>query len=542
MKRNKVTLYLLAGILILAALLRFYKLGDVPAGSHQDEISQAYNAYSILKTGADRYGQKFPILFRAFGSYQPPLYTYISTISVLLFGNTIFAIRFLSALSGTVSVFLTYLIIRQLKPKTPANLGLIAAGMLALSPWAIHFSRLTVEASLGLTVFLIGFLLLLKSEKRHSYFPVGVGVLALATHAYYSQRIFVPLVIIAFTIINRKNLLQRKAIVVLGILVFMIVSLPHLPMLQSGSFSKRLDQVSLYDSKEGIIQNISNLSQSTGQRILGYISPKHLFSDSNNQLGRISPGLGTFYTWFFLPFLIGWYLVFKNRNEKLNKLLLILIPLFLLPAVVTGDIFYPLRTLEYLWAITIVIAIGAWWLFEKFKNNKLVPVVIGMFVAYLCLVFYSSYFVIFSKENSTFFGYQYLKLLDTFDDYPNNTFVVDNGRDLATAVRYAYLNEYPPQLFQEMVGPQMTTPYYSSIVNIDEVHKIHNLQVRPISWGADQCLVNGILVGDNVAISESTALEHKLELIFEINSLTGSSETRLFGYKTHPELYSNCTE
>ena len=90
---NAGNLIVLVLIVILAFVLRFYRLGEVPLGFHQDEISQAYNSFSILKTGHDRYAQLLPILFRSFGSYQPPNYTYLTPIPIYFFGNTIFAAR-----------------------------------------------------------------------------------------------------------------------------------------------------------------------------------------------------------------------------------------------------------------------------------------------------------------------------------------------------------------------------------------------------------------------------------------------------------------
>ena len=51
-------------ILILAAVLRFYQLGQNPPSLDWDETAHGYNAYSILKTGRDEYGYKFPLYFR----------------------------------------------------------------------------------------------------------------------------------------------------------------------------------------------------------------------------------------------------------------------------------------------------------------------------------------------------------------------------------------------------------------------------------------------------------------------------------------------
>ncbi|MDZ4228834.1 MAG: glycosyl transferase, partial [Patescibacteria group bacterium] len=54
-------------ILLLAAGLRFYQLGRVPSGFVNDEAAFGYNAYSLIKTGRDEFGEFLPIIFHSFG-------------------------------------------------------------------------------------------------------------------------------------------------------------------------------------------------------------------------------------------------------------------------------------------------------------------------------------------------------------------------------------------------------------------------------------------------------------------------------------------
>ena len=53
-------------ILIIAAVLRLWKLGSIPPHLTPDEAALGYNAYSILKTGRDEYGELLPIIFKFF--------------------------------------------------------------------------------------------------------------------------------------------------------------------------------------------------------------------------------------------------------------------------------------------------------------------------------------------------------------------------------------------------------------------------------------------------------------------------------------------
>ena len=127
---------ILALIVFLAGFLRFYQLGKVPAGFHRNEAFLGYNAYSIA-----------------------------------LFGLNAFAVRFPSAFFGTLTVLLTYFLVKELFPNntfqveglvskkflhlgggveistTPARwlLSLIASFLLAISPWHINLCRTATE-------------------------------------------------------------------------------------------------------------------------------------------------------------------------------------------------------------------------------------------------------------------------------------------------------------------------------------------------------------------------------------------------------------
>ena len=110
----KIKNWILIGILVLATFLRLWNLSNVPPHLTPDEAALGYNAYSILKTGRDEYGQLFPIIFKSFGDYKPGLYIYLTVPSVAIFGLNEFAVRFPGALAGIMAVWLIYLIVRLL--------------------------------------------------------------------------------------------------------------------------------------------------------------------------------------------------------------------------------------------------------------------------------------------------------------------------------------------------------------------------------------------------------------------------------------------
>src|SRR3989344_1420628 len=111
---TKWSLLFLFCIILLATLLRFYQLGINPPSLDWDEASIGYNAYSILKTGADEYGNRLPLSFRSFDDYKPPVYIYLTVISVALFGLTEFAARFPTAVIGVLAVIVVYCLVQEL--------------------------------------------------------------------------------------------------------------------------------------------------------------------------------------------------------------------------------------------------------------------------------------------------------------------------------------------------------------------------------------------------------------------------------------------
>ena len=512
-------------IFLVGIFLRLYNLGEVPAGLHGDAASQGYNAFSILKTGSDRYGESFPILFRSLGSYQPPIYTYLSTVSISIFGNTPFAARFLSALSGSLLILVTFFFVRTFsKKKDMETTALFSAALVAISPWAIFFSRLTVEANLGLLLFAVGALLLFKSRFNIKLFPIACFILGISTHAYYSERLIVLVFVPAFLYLFRSVFWKKERIklIVIGFLVFGLTLIPHLFVLFTGAFLRRFDQV-VYSGSQFIFESI--------KKYLSYFSPKNLFWELPE--GRLIPKVGPFYVWTLIPLLVGMAGYFKEKVEpSLGKILLLLLFLTPLPAALTGDFFYPLRALEFLWIITLIISIGLGIIYESVGSKFALLVILGVIALVSLKTFYSSYFFLFRYGTAKEYGFSYVKLAQKLPEYSDRKVIIDSGRDTGIGVRLAYLMKYDPFKMQEMLKPQMKSAYYSSSVNTDEVYRLNNLEIRPIVWEED-AYKDEIIVGDLLAISGKQTEEHKLKLEFEISGADGA--VYLKGYSTNPK-------
>src|SRR3989338_8369890 len=103
-------------IILLAAGLRLYRLGDVPVGFHRDEAFLGYNAYSIYKTGKDMTGNSYPVHIASFIN-SPGGYAYAVIPFIPLFGLSPFTVRFPAALLGTATIVVTFFLVTTLFKK-----------------------------------------------------------------------------------------------------------------------------------------------------------------------------------------------------------------------------------------------------------------------------------------------------------------------------------------------------------------------------------------------------------------------------------------
>src|SRR3989344_3833487 len=128
--------YFLIGIIILAAILRLWKLSSVPVSLFGDELDVGYQAYSILKTGRDYSGNSRPLHFRSLAEWRTPFYLYSAVPTVAIWGISPLGVRVPAAVFGILSIWLFYLLTKEITKNE--KIGLIGAAVLTFSPWHIQ--------------------------------------------------------------------------------------------------------------------------------------------------------------------------------------------------------------------------------------------------------------------------------------------------------------------------------------------------------------------------------------------------------------------
>lgn len=198
------TIFLLL-ILALGAVLRLYKLGEIPPGMNQDEASTAYDAFAIAYYGMDRNGYHLPLFLVAWGSGMGALPAYFLIPFYYVFGTSVLTIRFAAALCGIFSIFMFYEIGKLLLSRKQ---GLIAGFLLAISPWHILQSRWFFEAAFLPIFFLLGFyfqLLFFKKDNKAALYLSAI-FFGLAVYTYAPAFFFIPV----FAFFSTAYLLLQK--------------------------------------------------------------------------------------------------------------------------------------------------------------------------------------------------------------------------------------------------------------------------------------------------------------------------------------------
>jgi len=317
--------------MILGSVIRLFWLDKYPIGFTPDEAAFGYNAYSLLLTGHDEWGKPFWQLFtgnlESFGDFKLPLYAFLAVPAVWISGLTEISTRLPNALLSCLAPLVLYCLSRSWK--FPRAASLLAALLLAVSPWYISLSRGAFEANL-VTLFLP--LSLALFYRRH--FSLSLIILALNFYSYHSARLL-SLIVLPF-IINRKSF------------IWLLLFLPGLVSLL-GSGNARFADVSILsptdkwqavaDRRFAAVQTglpdilarvYSNKLVFTGQQLvrnyLQYYSPKFLFSDGVGETTYgMFPGTGVLYLIEVISLLGFMLLIIKKRNNNFLPLLLLLL-------------------------------------------------------------------------------------------------------------------------------------------------------------------------------------------------------------------------
>ncbi len=216
---------LLALLLLLGTFLLLYRFPAVPVGLHQDEMSEAYEAYSLLHTGADRWGYHLPVYFLSWGSGQNVLQSYLTIPVVAVLGLTRLSARLIPILCGLLTLPLFYFTLRRWFGETTALIGLF---LLAISPWHIMESRVGIENSPIPFFILLGVFAFGRALGTRSWWRILPSLLpfALAMYTYGVVVVVIPVLVPLLFLIDLPSIVKAWRAWLSALALFCVASLP----------------------------------------------------------------------------------------------------------------------------------------------------------------------------------------------------------------------------------------------------------------------------------------------------------------------------
>ena len=410
--KNKENFFLVV-ILSLAFLLRFIGLGYIPPSLAWDEASIGYNAYSVVKTLKDEHGNFLPLqYFPAFGDYKPPMAIYLTALSVEIFGLHDWSVRLPSALLGVLTVFLTFLLGEELRKRIgsrhlDSKFSFLASFFLAISPWHTIISRQMFEANIATFFIVLAAYLFLLGLEKGKYLVLSLIFFVLSLYTFNSPRVFVPLFVAGLFWFFKKELWNKKKIVLTALLVSFLIFLPLLPHLVSPVGQLRFKEVNIFTDSEIVLtanQRIADdqnawWSKILNNRRIGFAQSflSHYFDHFNIDYlffrGDYNPKFSTrnngqFFLIEALFIILGVYFLL-SRERKIFVLLGLWLLLGLIPAATARETPHALRTEVTLPVWQFFSAAGLYFLLiQKKKVFRLITVLcliilIGQGVFYL---------------------------------------------------------------------------------------------------------------------------------------------------------------
>lgn len=495
----KAHVYLLVFTLIIlfALSIRLYHLSSVPPGLHVDEISFGYNAYSLLHTGKDEFGISFPIILRALDDYRPALLSYVMIPFIKLFGLSVWSIRLPSVLLSLITLIALYKITIILlhisqKKTTKQNrklfplVGLCVVFLYAISPWSIFLSRLTIDTSAGLALFMLGLWILLQYlvKKRLWVIVLGLFCFALSFYAYNGIKFFLPFFLLCFFLLFFKHFFMKKIQVLIGISLFLIILIPLFAQYKNSANFSRLSYLNFFTQNNAAVLTKSSqrlLYDNTNvlgkvfdnRRILilplfvsNYLSnlnPMWLYADDYTNYKYKIPDFGLFYL-FELPLLfLGIYFVSSKNLFSKRILLLLAFWVFtaIIPAAITIDTPSAVRIYPMLPVFLIFEGCGLFCLLQNIHLQKKIlykllffaPLLSTLIISFLWFI--HAYFQVFPYEYSQYYGYgveeaiKYAKLQEK--NYQH--ILISNSGDLTFSYLYfLFYTKYNPQKYLQSGG------------------------------------------------------------------------------------------
>ena len=512
---KRYSFFILFGILILASVLRLYRLDSVPPGVNRDEASIGFTAYSLLTTGRDEYGRFLPLSFESFGDWKMPLYIYVTIPFIKVLGVTELAVRLPSAIAGIASVGAIYFLVLALF--SSEFIALASAFTLAIMPWHIHISRVESEAIVATFVLIIGSYIFLQAIKKRSPKALVCAAILFAStyYTYHGNHVSTSLLIAGITSIYWQDIIKIPkwwhalitGIVLAGTILLIGFSADHTKLSGISIFGdptvvhKQIELPRLEHSDPNSLiarlthNRVTYAATTIFQNYLKAYGPEFLFVKGGGNNAHNIVGFGNLHPIEAPLLLLGIIWLFYS-TKKGAKYILWWIVIGGVAAAITKDAPHSNRSLAMIPALAIAAALGIDTLLRT-KNFRIRFVVFSLiFLGYAASmgVYLDKYFDHFPKNESQNWGYAYKKLATVLSKpaFANKKIIMTHP-EKSPYIYLLFYNGYSPAMYQKQA-----IRYPISRDGFTDVAGFGKFSFREIDWGKDIHTPGTILIANAV--------------------------------------------
>jgi len=499
---NKKTAFFLLLICGLSLFINLYKKDVSPPCFNTDEAAFGYNAYSLLKTGKDEYGNLLPLRLKSFGDYKMPLYSYLSIPFVAIGGLSENSTRALNSLVALVFPIIIFLFTQELFNKR--KISLIAALLFSLTPGTQTIGRQAHEAYLTTFFILLSLWLFLKMINKSSPVIKLFFFLSLIplSFGYQFSRLWLVLFFILIFYCTLKKISSIKFLIAyFFILILLLIPDVIVKPARVGNL--------FFLNNAGLGLQIAELRSEGSSRLLynkATIGLKNFISEhfnsysfqflvtkgEENKRFTYSGGFSTITLIEYIFLFIGLYFLFKNK-QKLRFLLVYFLATAPLAASISWAGASITRSLPLIIFINIVCAYGFISLINDSYDKNISGLAASIVVAgYLIFCFYSwdFYFNHYPKRSATIRAWQcgnkeladYVK--NNYRKTDNFYITKKNGQSYIFMLFYLL---YPPEKYQKQA--KLSEPDEFGFGQVEKFDKFN------FNFFYDPNLRNTILIG-----------------------------------------------
>ena len=499
----------LISIIALASILRLWNISQVPPSASLDEASITYNAYSVLKTGVDEFGD-FPLVSqRGYDDWRRSTYLLMVVPFTAILNLSTYSARLPAALLSILTVLATFgIAIRIFKKRDlfAYIFSYTSALLMAISPWHIYISRIGHESNACLSFFVFGMYFFMKSRETFKYLVPAILFFLLSMISYYSGQIFVPVILFALILLYGKDILRKtiksKKAILVAITCILVTLLAVWAIFSPEALIRYRGTSTLSPEAhpEAFAKRVElrNKAVASGDLIGTILFNRHLFIAQvffdgyrshfnfdwlfeNKSGGSFkAPNVGLLYLWqlpFILAGIVG--LIFTKRIPGQAKILILVWLLAgSLPASVATQAPHAMRSYNIVPAWQLITAFGiAFFLFVIPKYKILAGFLLSILALAGLYFFVHHYFITFPKEQSKSFQYAYAKVIPYIlsNESSFKRIVISNQDNLYQSyMLFLYHSKYDPIKYQEL-GGTISAGY-------NDTHKIGKYEFRPIEW------------------------------------------------------------